>query len=250
MPREKLHVDSPFGYDRFGCNVVKLLQILSNQITYRGLFIAPIFGVSADRAKSLSTTLEEFKAFNMKAGDLRYQDTGPIQDQHVAVIFGIGHCRVAVDRVEATFSEFATIQVPEIAKAMEATQNVARRLAPETKFSVHQLTYYCHAGVEGSTFKDFVGNLPAPSISAAGESLGTGFCFNWREPRRGWRTKFTIDCSLAYTDALFLSFNVDIVGDELKLTSAWPEGERYLQSILAEFGLRFPEQENAANAEK
>lgn len=229
---------------------MKLLELLSNQVTYKGSVIAPLFSVSTDRAKSLSVTLDEFKAFNMKAGDLRYQDTGPIQDQHVAVIFGIGHCKVAVDRVEATFSEFTTIQIPEIAKAMDAAQTVARRLEPETKFSTHQLSYFCHARIEDSNFRDFVGNLPAPTVSAGGESLGTGFCFNWREARRGWRTRLTMDSSLAYADALFLSFHVDIVGDELKLTSAWPEGQRYLRSILAELGLRLPEQDNAANAEK
>jgi hypothetical protein len=224
---------------------VKTLELLSNQVTYRGFFIEPIFGVSSDRAGSLRITHEEFKRFNMKAGDLRFQDTGAIQDQHVAVIFGIGHCKVAVDRVEASFSEFTNMQVPEIAMAMEATQNVARKLSPETKFSSHHLTYNCHARVEGSTFRDFVESLPAPSISVGGESLGIGFCFNWREPHRGWRTKLTLDGSLAYNDALFLSFNVDIVGDELKVTTVWPEGAGYFGSILAELGLRYPEQDNA-----
>jgi hypothetical protein len=55
----------------------------------------------------------------------------------------------------------------------------------------------------------------------------------------------TLDGSLAYNDALFLSFNVDIVGDELKVTTVWPEGAGYFGSILAELGLRYPEQDNA-----
>jgi hypothetical protein len=183
---------------------MKSLEILSNQLIYKATPTVPFFGVTGNPERSQSLMLAEFEPFRMKVSDLRFEGNGPIHDQHVAIVFGIGYCKVAIDRVEASFSEFTATQKPEIMRAIESAQSVARKITPDAKFSSHLITYYCHARVEGQSFLEFIGGFPSPSVPAGGESLGTGFAFNWREPHRGWRTKLTVDASLAHPDALFL----------------------------------------------
>lgn len=227
---------------------LRQLEVLSNQVVYKGIPVAPIFSVTENRQKALEAMFSEFQAFNnMRVETLRYEDTGPIHEQHVAIVFGIGYCKVATDRIEVSFSNWAAPQLQEIVETMDATQRVARKLQPDLKFATHDLVYYGHARVGGQTSAEFLKGFQAPILGSGGEPLPSGLSFHWREARRGWKTAMRLDYSLAYADALFISFDADIVGDEVKLTETGPEIQLYVSGILKELGLSLPEQGNVAS---
>jgi hypothetical protein len=226
---------------------VRQLEVLSNQVIYKGIPVTPIFSVTENRQRSLEAMFSEFQPFNMRVESLRYENTGPIQEQHVAMVFSIGYCKVATDRIEVSFSNWAAPQLADIAKTMDATQNVARKLQPDLKFATHNLVYYGHARVSGLTCAEYLKEFQVPVFGSGGDPLATGLSFHWREPRRGWKTSLRLDYSLAFADALFVSFEADIVGDGLKLTETGPEIQLYVGGILNELGLSLPEQGNVAS---
>jgi len=152
--------------------------------------------------------------------------------------------KFAFDRIEFEANNFSSDFFESVPKVLASCTGWIKSELSDFKFAAHNVGYFCHSFVKGSTTKEVLESMNPRSLKGGGMSLGSGTIFHNFVSERNWNTRFWFDHSLGLTGALFIALIIDLKTDLLDYTALMSDGRSYFRSVLEELDLRLPEVED------
>jgi hypothetical protein len=151
---------------------------------------------------------------------------------------GIGQTKFAFDKTESAFANFSEESFRTIPRLLAASTDWLRVAVPGFKVASHQFLYSTHSQFKELPVQEFLRTMNPRTLSAGGQSLGSGAIFNFRREDTGWLVQLLIDRSQSIKDGLFVSFGVTVIRDIIDFDEFFITGRTYLESMLSELNLR------------
>jgi hypothetical protein len=221
----------------------KELAIRREAIHYTPRFARPAFELWGAGGKVVRHLYDALSPFGATLASIQVSQTLPDASGVVFTVSlrGNSSAKFAFDRIEIVLNSFSTEFFQSIPKLFRNCTEWIKHELPEFKFATHNFAYYCHAFVKESTTKEILDAINPKSLKSAGSNLGNGTIFHFYEVEKNWQVRILFDHSLGVPGALFVGLVIDTTADEIDYDAMLVDGRVYLQTALAELGLRLPE---------
>jgi hypothetical protein len=221
----------------------KELDVRLEAIHYIPRFARPAFQFWGAGGKVARHLYDALSPFGATLSGIQVSQTMPDASGIVFTVSlpGNSSAKFAFDRMEFVLNGFTEEFFQSIPKLFRGCTEWIRHESPDFKFASHNIAYFCHAFVKDSTTKEILDTINPKSLKSAGSNLGNGTIFHFYEVERNWQVRIMFDHSLAVPGALFVGLVIDTTTDEIDYDAMFVDGRVYLQSALAELGLRLPD---------
>lgn len=219
---------------------MKTLQVVQNEINYKGSFRSPLFEVWGAGAPLLQALFSSFSPFGVGLAHIRSEESSNKSPSDQAIVVQLGNWiyRWRIERVELNLTNFNEQDLKGVPKLLDASDDWMEKLGITVAYSVRQFSYVGHFNIEQASAHHVLEPLAHLRLGAGQESRAPGHIFHWCDSDKGWEGDLVIDHSQVVPDGLFVLYSgiANIwQGDHEALVTYL---EQRLDSLLSQVGLR------------
>ena len=215
------------------------LHVVQNEVTYKGAFSAPLFGLWGSGAPLLEALYTSFSPFGISLANIRSEELSKSPtDQSIVVQSENWIYRWRIERVELTLSNFNDEDLRFLPKLLNANDDWMKKMGVPIEYSFHQFSYAGHLSIEEGTSQQVLERLPHLRLGDGQELRAAGQILHWSDSTRGWQGDLVVDHSQVVSDGLFLLYSGVAKTSKLDYDNLVSYLQERLDILLSQFGLR------------